>query len=354
MASKARIAVVGAGWWSTYAHIPALQANPDAELVALCDTDPEKLRAAAAAYGIEHTYADHRAMIAAEQPDGIVIATPHATHYGIARDCLEQHVHVLIEKPMTLHAAEARELVDLASSHNRELIVGYTYNFQAQTIRARETMRSGLLGPIQYVNCVMVSRVLEFLRGDSAPDFAASVFPVHGPGAVYSQPHLSGGGQGHLQITHMAGLLFFVTNLRAQRVIGLMQNHGLALDLVDAMVVEFEDGALGTVGGSGNAYEGRLDLQLHCERGSLVLDLIAGTTTIRSADGKNEKLERERSGRGEDERFRTSNNLVDVVLSRAPNGAPGEVGWRAVELLDAAYRSAGQGGIPISVASLYT
>jgi predicted dehydrogenase len=56
MTTKARIAVIGSGWWATYTHIPALQANPAAELMALCDADPARLRAAAEAYGVAHTY----------------------------------------------------------------------------------------------------------------------------------------------------------------------------------------------------------------------------------------------------------------------------------------------------------
>ena len=44
MTDKARLAVIGTGWWSTYTHIPALQAHPGAALVALCDCDPARLR----------------------------------------------------------------------------------------------------------------------------------------------------------------------------------------------------------------------------------------------------------------------------------------------------------------------
>src|SRR5690348_15691205 len=108
MAAKARVAVIGAGWWSTYTHIPGLQANPSAELVAVCDTDAGKLQAAAAAYHLEHTYADFQQMLVRERPDGVVIATPHATHYRIAKACLEAGAHVMLEKPMTLYAADAR------------------------------------------------------------------------------------------------------------------------------------------------------------------------------------------------------------------------------------------------------
>ena len=46
-------------------------------------------------------------------------------------------------------------------------------------------------------------------------------------------------------------------------------------------------------------------------------------------------------------------NLVDVILGRDRNRSPGTWGWRSVELLDAAYRSAGRGGQPVSIASLY-
>lgn len=353
MATQARIAVIGAGWWSTYTHIPGILANPAAELVALCDTDAAKLRAAAEAYQLERLYEDYQVMIERERPDGVVIATPHATHYQIAKHCLEQGLHVMLEKPMTLYARDARVLVELARAKQCELIIGYTNNFLPLAIRAREVMQSGVLGPAQFVNCVMVSRILEFLRGDSTPNFGSAVFPVHGPGPVYSQPSLSGGGQGHLQLTHLVGLLFFVSGLRARRVIGLMSNHGLPLDLVDAITVEFEGGALGTVGGSGNSYQGKLDLQIHCARGSIDMDVAVGTLTVRGEDGLNEQFGPPTEDEREDGRFSTANNLVDVILGRAANGAPGDGGWRAVELLDAAYRSAALGGAPVTVESLY-
>src|SRR5437868_1185226 len=104
MSNKARIAVIGAGWWSTYAHIPALQANPEAKLLAVSDPDTEKLAAAARFYQLERTYADYREMLTTEQPDGVIIVTPHSTHFTIAKYCLEYNVHVMLEKPMTLYA----------------------------------------------------------------------------------------------------------------------------------------------------------------------------------------------------------------------------------------------------------
>lgn len=352
MAEQARIAMIGTGWWATYTHIPAVQARPDAALVAICDRDPARLAAAADAYGVERRYDDYRTMLAHESLDGVIIATPHATHYAIARDCLAHGLHVLLEKPMTLYAPEARALVELARAQGRELIIGYTHVFSPHALRAREVVRSGVLGAVQYVNCVFASRVIEFLRADPAPGLPAASFPVHTPGAVYSKPELSGGGQGHLQLTHSTGLLFFVTGLQAERVAATMRNHGLAVDLVDAMVVTFAGGALGSVGGTGNMFIPRLDLQVHCERGALILDMEARTLTIRGQDISDETMGPS-AATGQEDRFATSGNLIDVIYGRAANGSPAVNGWRSVEVLDAAYRSARQDGAPVAIASLY-
>jgi len=344
--------VIGAGWWSTYTHIPALQANPSAELVALCDADDQRLQAAAQAYGVERTYTDHQIMLANEELDGIVIATPHATHYRLAKDSLARGLHVLVEKPMVLYATHAQELVELAAQHGRELIVGYPWHYGPHARHARELIQSGALGAVQYVSCTFSSHIIELLRGRDGSE-RNTAYPVHGPGAVYSQPHLSGGGMGHLQITHSAGLMFFVTQLRARRVHALMRNHGLSLDLVDTMTVEFEDGALGTVGGTGNGIHRKLDLQIHCERGCIDMDMIADTTVVRYGDERQETLDPPNEETPSYPRFAPADNLVDIVLGRAENQSPAIIGWRTVELLDAAYRSAQADGQAIAVADLY-
>src|SRR5258706_10116460 len=273
---KARIGVIGTGWWATYTHIPALQAHPGAELVALCDSNAERLQAADQQYKVGRTYSDYKTMFAQEALDGVVVATSHASHYPIVRDCLEHGLHVMVEKPMVLYAREAKALVDLARQRGRELIVGYPYHFGAAVRRVRDVIQGGELGAVQFVNCMFSSHIFGLLSGHDGSEHGSPAYPVHGPGDVYSKPHLSGGGEGHLQVTHSAGLMFFTTGLRARRVHALMRNHGLPLDLIDAMTVEFENGALGTVGGCGNTGGNRsqMTLLVHCERGYIDMDLI--------------------------------------------------------------------------------
>lgn len=351
MATKARIAVIGTGWWATQVHIPSLLANPDALLVALCDSDPARLQAAGQAFGISMLYEDDLAMLAQEDLDGVVIATPHATHHHLARRCLERGLHVLVEKPMTLSASDARELVALAGLRKRELIVGYPWNYTPHARRLQELLFRGALGQVQFLTSVFNSYNLDLLGGrDRSADPAA--YRVHGPGSVYSQPELSGGGHGHLQLTHSAGLLCFVTGLRAKRVLALMHNHGLPLDLVDGITVEFEGGAIGMVGGTSNARPSLHMLQIYCTSGHVILDALGGTGHIQHADSYHEAL----PPLDEGQRYplhAPSENLVQVALGRAANASPAKVGWHTVELLDAAYHSAHACGAPVLIDDLY-
>lgn len=357
-ARKARVAVIGAGWWSTTAHIPGLQQNPHAELVALCDRSSEALERATTAFGPMATYTDCQAMLAAEALDGAVIATNHSSHYELAKACLEAGLHVLLEKPMVLRAAHAHELMKLAQANGRELIVGYPWHFTELTRRARDILHSGELGPIQFVSCLMSSMVIEFYRGNDQAYQPLFQYKVTGPGRAYSDPKLSGGGQGHLQVTHLAGSLFFITGLQAERVSGYMEKGDVPVDLVDAISVRFApaDGqaAVGVIGSTGNigiGDPGRFDISVFCEKGHLMLEQVQSTLVVRRHDGTEERYgplpEHARYPQ-----FATSANLVDVILGRAENGSPAAVGTRVVELLEAAYRSADNGGTPIRVADL--
>jgi predicted dehydrogenase len=346
--SSARIAVIGTGWWATASHIPALRANEFVSQIVLCDSDPSKLKAAGEAFGLKQRYTDLREMLEREELDGAVIATNHASHYAISKTCLEHGLHVMLEKPMTLHASHARELVQLAQQRQRELIMGYPWHYTNEALEARAVIASGELGAVQYVMCSAVNTIIGLLRGDLELDT-----PVHGPGSVYSQPSLSGGGEGHLQITHSAALMFFTTQLRPKRVHALMHNHGLALDLVDVMMLEFEGGALGSVGGTGNGLNGRVDLQIHCERGSVELDMYARRALIVTPNHERRVLESPNQGEQMYPRAAPVNNLIEVILGRDTNRSSAEVGWRTVEFLEAAYRSAAQDGQGVLVKSLY-
>lgn len=349
MSSTVRIGIIGAGWWATEAHIPGVLNHPDARLVAVCDPNAERLQKAASAYSIDRTYSSHLQMLDQEELDGVIIVTPHATHYELARACLERNLHILVEKPLTLYARDARDLIRTAQARGVVLTTGYNLNFSPQAQRARAAVLNGELGVVQYVVSSFSSDMTHFLGGGVSRDNAPVRFAVNEPGEGYNQPQLLGGGQGHLQLTHSVGLLLFITDLKPQRVQAMMNNLGLKVDMVDAFSVAFDNGALGLVGGTGNAGRNyRMALAVYGSEGCYLADSLAQVAFLRSKDGHQEDLLP-----GDTLDYPTTKNFIDVILGRAVSQAPGEIAWRAVELLDAAYRSAQNQGQPVNVEDLY-
>jgi predicted dehydrogenase len=349
--SRVRVGVVGAGWWSTQHHIPGLLAYPGAELVGIADRDPAKLEAARRAYGITQLFIDHHELLEKARPQGVVIAVPHAFHYPIARDVLTAGVSVMLEKPMTLRADEAWELVRIAQERGVQLTVGYPWNYTSHARAARDAIRTGEIGDIQLVCGLFASMVLEYLRGNPEAYRDVFKFPVTGPNKdTYSDPAVAGGGQGHLQVTHLAGLMFWVTGLRAAEAFAYMANHGLEVDLVDAISVRFAGGAVGVIGSTGAIAPGQRqdhELRIYGTRGSVILDPIHGTLSIHPSVGEPRTF----PDLAEDELYpaeATARNLVDVLAGGGETCAPGELGARVVEMLDAAYRSA-KAGQPVEV-----
>lgn len=352
MGEKLRIGVIGAGWWATDHHIPGILSYPDAELAAVCDPHEGRLAAAAQAYPIPQTYAGYREMLDNAALDAAIVVTPHATHYEIAKACLDAGLHVLIEKPMTLYARDARELVEQAAAGGRVIGLGYAHNFFEAARRGRETILKGDLGPIQYVEASFSSDMTRFLGGQvSTENPFFNRFKVNPPSENYNRPDLMGGGHGHLQLTHIAGLMFYVSGLRIKSVQAQMAAFGRAVDMAGAFAIEFDNGVIGFLGGSG-ATPGlhRQALSIFCAQGMFWHDSMAGQALIRRTDGAKEELSLQPTYPN---RYSTTHNFCDAILGRQPSQASGENGLRAVELLDAAYRSAREGGRLVKVEELY-
>ena len=348
----ARIGVIGTGWWATRAHLPAIAANPDAGLVAIADPNEANRGRAAEVFAPPAVYDNHREMLQAEQLDGVVVAVPHTRHFDIARDALQHDLHVLLEKPMVLTADHARELLQTAAEHDRQVIVGYPWHYNDQVNRARGWIASGAIGDLLYVHSLFASIVWELYRGDVelvADEMGYTVNPTGRD--TYSDPDLSGGGQGVTQITHSGALLLHMTGLEPTEVFAHMHNHDLRVDLVDALSVRFENGCLGTIGSTGSTVrtqEEVLEYRLYGTGGHILFDVMNEQLVMYRADGSiTESPPCPPAPAGRD--YSTSypeegplNNLVEVI-GGGPNRSPGRLGARVVAMLEAAYASAADG-----------
>lgn len=341
-----RVGVIGCGWWATRAHMPALATDRDAVLAAIADPDADRRDRAGERFGVRARYADAAAMLDAVGLDAAIVSTPHATHAALARMCLERGLHVLVEKPLAVDPLDAFDLVERAATAGRELIVGYPYHYVPQLAEVRRRLADGAIGRAELLVGLFASVVRELYGG--RPDTYAQVlgYPTHGPAsATYSDPTMSGGGQGQTQVTHLAALMLWLTGLRPVAVSALTADAGLPVDLVDAISVRFEGGAIGSLASTGGvvpAQPEQLELRVFGDGGHAVVDVMSGEASIAAADGSITHLPTTPAT----ERYPESapaTNLVEVALGQAPNRSPGALGAMVVSLVDALYRSARSG-----------
>lgn len=343
-----RVGLIGAGWWAASNHLPVLANRPDVELAAVCRLGADELRRVAERFAIP--FATENFVELLDQPlDAVIVASPHTLHYEHARAALERGLHVLVEKPMTTNAAHAWDLVHLARTRDLVLMVPYGWHYKPFVQEARRLMDRNVTGTIQHVSLHMASPIRDLLQGKAQIDQQGSGAAAQGdvlftPAAsTWADPKIAGGGYAHAQLSHATGMLFWLTDLRAQDVFALMSAPNARVDLYDALAVRFESGAIGTVSGAGTVpVKGKyqVDLRLFGEDGMLLLDVERERVEVRRHDGEvlNVSIpegEGAYACDGPPERF------IDLIVGgSARNDSPGDAAARSVELLDAAYRSA--------------
>lgn len=340
--TKVGIGVIGTGWWATQFHIPAIIANPNAHLVALADRDQVRLDAASEAFGPRLSTTDHRELLARQDVQGVIIATPHSTHITLARDALLAGKHVLVEKPLALSARDARELRQLALSQGKALLIGHTYQHTRHARRAHEVVSSGAIGEVTFVSALFASMVTAYYEGKPDDYRDLFQFPVNGPAAdTYSNPELSGGGQAWTQMSHLMDMVFWVTGLSADKVFARMENRGLSVDLIDSMSFTFDNGALGIAGSTGQLkprQSQQQELRYYGTEGFVLQELIHGKLSVVYNDGREEEI----TDLTDEEIYPAGapvQSLIEVCSLGNSDDYSADSSVATVEFLEAAYRS---------------
>jgi len=130
--TRLRCAVVGAGYLGRF-HAQKYSGLARCELVGIADPAAGARERIAAELGVA-VHADYRDLLG--RVDAVSVATPTTLHHAVARDFLEAGAHVLVEKPITVTAAEARELIAIAAERGRVLQVGHLERFNPVIVAA--------------------------------------------------------------------------------------------------------------------------------------------------------------------------------------------------------------------------
>jgi predicted dehydrogenase len=147
------VGLIGAGGrWGPWAHVPALQGIPEAELYAVCTAHADTAQAAAEKYGVKHAYGDVRALGADPQVEAALIAVRVPAHYELTRSALEAGKHVYCEWPLGANTKEAEELAALARRKKLHTMVGLQRRASPAFLYMRELIQDGFVGEVLSVN----------------------------------------------------------------------------------------------------------------------------------------------------------------------------------------------------------
>ncbi|WP_321872523.1 oxidoreductase [Burkholderia ubonensis] len=148
MSSLLRIGLMGFGFAGATFHAPVIAASGRTQVAAIATGQPDRARAA---YPDARIVADLDALLALDDIECVVIATPNDTHFPLARQVLDAGRHVVVDKPVTLTSDEALALARLANARSRVFAPFHNRRWDGDFLTVRRVVESGELGRITYV-----------------------------------------------------------------------------------------------------------------------------------------------------------------------------------------------------------
>jgi predicted dehydrogenase len=147
-----RGAISGFGEVAARAHLPGWRTRPGVALAAIHDPISERRHLAINLAANARIYDDLDLMLDGEALAFVDIASPPAFHAAAVRKALEAGAHVLVEKPLSLGAAEFDELAALAAKQSRVLMCVHNWKHAPAYRRAHEIIQSGTLGEVRHLS----------------------------------------------------------------------------------------------------------------------------------------------------------------------------------------------------------
>ena len=174
--SKVRIGIIGCGAIGSV-HADAFAKVADAEVVALCDVIPDKLKAKAERHHVGKTYDDYHKLLADPEIDAVSVCMPNHMHAPIAIDAFKAGKHVFLEKPMSLNAELGKAILAARDAAGKQLQMGMVWRQTPEATVVKEAVDKGRLGEIYQMRVKMIRR-----RG------------IPGLGGWFTTKAMSGGG----------------------------------------------------------------------------------------------------------------------------------------------------------------
>ena len=317
---KIRVAFIGCGG-NACGHGRHVAAQPDAEIVGLNDISKEaisRFRKDANLSPKVPDFADHKDMLAAVKPDAVVISTPHTLHFEQIMDSLDAGCHVHTEKPMVCTVDHARKIIEKAEETGKHLMISYQRHFQPSYMYCREVVQSGELGKVNFVTAHQCQNWYRSQQGRWRQD-----------------PKLSGGGQLNDSGSHLIDILLWILEASPKKVFAMMEYYDVEVDILSAITIEFDTGALCNISVVGHAVGGmHEDFTIWMEDGTIFVrdgKVYVETQKERMREVAVDELP---EGGEKDRAF------LDLIQGKGENKVDVQNGLRVIQLSEAAWKSA--------------
>lgn len=333
-----KYALIGCGRISTN-HIKAAL-NNHLEIAAVCDILPECMESLLKKHSLEkddsiRRYEDYKQMIAEMKPELISIATESGSHAEIALYCIEQGIHVIIEKPMAMNMADANEIIKRSEEKGVKVCACHQNRFNIAIRKMRAALEAGRFGRLSHGSI--------HVRWNRNQDYYTQA-PWRG---TWSQD----GGCLMNQCIHGIDLLRWTFGDEVEEVYGQTRQRFhdyLEAEDIGMAVVKFKNGAIATIEGTTNVYPKNLEETLYVfgEKGTVK---IGGTSTNNidvwsfsdenEEDRKNKGLQEAISnvyGNGHTSLFA---DVIDAIQNDRKPYIDAVAGRNALEMILAIYKS---------------
>lgn len=331
LTSMVRLGIVGLGNMGS-GHVAGMSAIKRCKLTAVCDIVPEKLDR----YRQYKTFTDSEQMIRSGEIDAILIAVPHYDHTTIGIDAMQNGIHVLTEKPISVHKADCERLI--GAHTNTDLVFAAMFNQRTDPFykRIRSIVQNGELGEIRRTACIATN----WFRSEA-------YYASGGWRATWAG---EGGGVLLNQCPHTLDLFQWIcgmpTKIRAFCKFGKFHNIEVEDDVT--AYLEYANGATGVFVATTGEAPGTSRLEIAGDRGKLVfendkitfdrtemsVEEFCKTTPEAFSTPKVWRCDIPESNHGP-QHAGIIQNFVDVILDGGKLVAPAEEGIHSVEFANA-------------------
>jgi predicted dehydrogenase len=312
-------------------HVRHIEGEPRAVIAAICDPSEQSIAKTrenhAESTANAALFSDYKTMLKEVKLDAVVISSRHSDHFQQIVDSLDAGLHVLCEKPLVNSADDAKKIVAKAKASGKVVGISYQFHMDAAMRFIHKEIASGKYGKVQSFGILHQQDWKNLTVGTWRQD-----------------PALSGGGQVHDTGSHLIEVLLWTTGITPESVSARMDNRGTPVDINSVLAVQCANGVLGTLTICGDAKGGYFVITIWCDNGTFYARS-GGDFTVQRPDGTTYKPEAEDMPEGTD----MIRNFVAAIHGEEEIAVPPSNAVGVMELTEAAWRSAAEGGKPMKV-----